>query len=84
MAEPRQGVSQSSEGELEIYRAALLTEYGQWVATQTIFHDGVPAYNVGDPVPIENVKKFKYQEMGLVEAIKPEPKTATKKEGGVS
>jgi hypothetical protein len=46
------------------------TEYGTYVASQQIFFNGVIAYNIGDPVPVSNVKKHKYDEQGLVETIK--------------
>jgi hypothetical protein len=41
-------------------------EYGTWVALGPIDHDGARAYNTGDPVPAENVKRWKYDERGLV------------------
>ena len=44
-------------------------EYGTYVANQQIFWNGVIAYNTGDPVPVSNVRKHKYDEQGLVEKI---------------
>lgn len=50
----------------EQQRAAVREEYGQYVAIQPIDHDGVRAYNTGDPVPAANVVRWKYLEQGLV------------------
>jgi hypothetical protein len=44
-------------------------EYGTYVANQTIFFNGVIAYQPGHPVPVSNVKKYKYDEQGLVYKI---------------
>jgi hypothetical protein len=41
-------------------------EYGVYVAGEQILFNGVIAYNAGDPVPISNVKRHKYDEQGLV------------------
>lgn len=46
-----------------------LAEYGAYRATQTIYVDGVRAYLKGHAVPVSNVEKFKYDEMGLVEKV---------------
>lgn len=58
-----------------------LAEYGTFRATQTIYVDGVRAYVKGHPVPVSNVQKFRYDEMGLVERVdgaeKAEPQAAT-------
>jgi hypothetical protein len=44
-------------------------EYGTYVAVAPITFNGVPAYNVGDPVPISNVEKHGYEKDGLVARI---------------
>jgi hypothetical protein len=41
---------------LDEYQAAQEAEWGQYVATQPIFVDGVRAFNTGDPVPAGHVK----------------------------
>ncbi len=51
----------------EEYRAAQEDEWGTYVATAAIDHSGVRAYNVGDPVPVSNVKAHGYADQGLVE-----------------
>lgn len=50
----------------EEQRRAIETEYGQYVATQAITHDGALAYNVGDAVPAANVEQWGYLDLGLV------------------
>jgi hypothetical protein len=40
----------------EEYREYQEAEWGQYVATQPIFVDGVRAFNAGDPVPAGHVK----------------------------
>jgi hypothetical protein len=47
-------------------RAAVQEEYSTWVAAGPIDHDGVRAYNTGDPVPASNVAAHKYDEQGWV------------------
>ena len=47
-------------------------EYGTWVALQPIEHNGVRAYQTGDPVPVSNVAIYGYDKDGLV------AKTSTK------
>lgn len=51
------------------HQRALRREYGQFKAKSAIRHNGVLAYNPGDPVPAANVRKHGYLEMGLVEEI---------------
>jgi hypothetical protein len=46
--------------------AAQEEEWGTYMAIEPISYNGVPAYNVGDPVPVSNVKRHKYDEQGLV------------------
>jgi hypothetical protein len=38
-------------------KAAIESEYGTYVATQTIHIGGARAFNVGDPVPVSHVKR---------------------------
>ena len=38
-----------------------MSETYEYVALQEIFEGGVRAYNVGDPVPAENVKARQYK-----------------------
>lgn len=38
-------------------QAAIESEYGTYVATETIFIDGARAFNVGDAVPVSHVKR---------------------------
>lgn len=38
-------------------QAAIETEYGTWVAVNTIFIDGARAFNVGDAVPASHVER---------------------------
>lgn len=38
-------------------QAAIESEYGVYVAVQTVFIDGARAFNVGDPVPVSHVKR---------------------------
>ena len=44
-------------------------EYGTFFAVAPISFNGSPAYNVGDPVPVSNVNKYKYDEQGLVAKV---------------
>lgn len=55
---------------------ALEKEYGQYVATTSIYHDGALAYRPGDPVPATNVKAHGYDGDGLV--VKSTTKAAAK------
>jgi hypothetical protein len=59
----------ASPEDVEQLRSAQAAEYGTWVATASISVNGTPAYNAGDPVPVSNVQKFKYDEQGLVSKI---------------
>jgi hypothetical protein len=52
--------------EAAVLRAKQQEEYGQYVAKQLISIGGVPAFNVGDPVPVSHVERFNYLEDGLV------------------
>lgn len=45
---------------------AVAGEYGEFVAVAPIDHDGVRAYNVGDPVPKSNVDRWGYLDRKLV------------------
>lgn len=47
----------------------------EYVATAPIDHDGVRAYNVGDPVPADNVKTHGYDKDGLVKSAVEAPPT---------
>ena len=38
-------------------QAAIESEYGTYVAVETIFIDGARAFNVGDPVPVSHVSR---------------------------
>lgn len=38
-------------------QAAIESEYGTWVAVETIFIDGARAFNVGDAVPKSHVER---------------------------
>lgn len=44
-------------------------EYGTWRAKYPIQHDGVIAYMPGHAVPVSNVERYGYDEMGLVERV---------------
>lgn len=44
-------------------------EYGTYVATQVILHEGARAYNPGDPVPVSNVKAYGYDKDNLVAKV---------------
>jgi len=52
-----------------------LAEYSTYVATATILHNGAPAYRAGHPVPVSNVRKFRYDEQGLVKRVRGEERT---------
>jgi hypothetical protein len=70
--DPRVGVAEVIDADpvmAEEHRAAVAEEYGQYVATAAITHDGVRAYNVGDPVPAANVERWRYAEAGLVARV---------------
>lgn len=45
---------------------AQAVEYGTWVAVSPIDHNGARAYNIGDPVPVSNVKAYGYDTAKLV------------------
>jgi hypothetical protein len=52
-----------------------LAEYSTYVATADISFNGVPAYRAGHPVPVSNVRKFRYDEQGLVKKVRGEERT---------
>lgn len=58
-APPAAGATYAEDGRAVItaeeYRTAVEREYGQWVATENIDIDGVPAFRQGDPVPKSHV-----------------------------
>lgn len=41
----------------EQHAAALAKEYGEYVATSTIYIDGARSFNTGDPVPASHVSR---------------------------
>jgi len=55
--------------EVSAFAEAQQAEYGTWFAVSAISHNGSPAYNIGDPVPVSNVAKYKYDEQGLVAKV---------------
>jgi len=59
-------VTSPTDQEVVDYEAAQLREYSKWMAAELITHAGVPAYNVGDPVPISNVDAHGYGQRGQV------------------
>lgn len=44
------------------HQAAVESEYGTYVAVETIFIGGARAFNVGDPVPVSHVSENKVPE----------------------
>lgn len=44
-------------------------DYSQFVAVQPIYHLGVLAYAAGAPVPATNVKRWQYDQHGLVAKV---------------
>lgn len=66
----------SEPSDLDDYIAKQAVEYGTYVATGPIFHNGARAYNEGDPVPVSNVEEYKYLDQKLVRRVEdpaPEP-----------
>jgi len=58
-------------------RTEQAAEYGKYTALGPIDHDGVRAYNAGDPVPVANVEAHGYLDQSLVaESDSAEAKTA--------
>jgi hypothetical protein len=49
--------------------AAQAKEYGTYVATQPINVGNARAYNEGDPVPVSNVERYHYDELGWVKRV---------------
>lgn len=68
MADQKPSVVTTPE-EVEQLRAEQATEYGTYVAVAPISFNGAPAYNPGDPVPVSNVQRHKYDEQGLVAKV---------------
>lgn len=64
MTSPRKETTMSQT--VEEFRKELEAEYGTFVAIVAIDVDGARAYNPGDPVPVSNVEKHKYDTDGLV------------------
>jgi hypothetical protein len=64
--------------EVEEFKAAQAVEYGTWVAREDIFHGSALAYVAGHPVPVSNVERHGYDELGLVERVAPVAKTSGK------
>ena len=59
---------------VEDFAAAQAAEYATFVASEPILVDGVRAYNPGDPVPVSNVEKHGYLQLGVVrKATDPAP-----------
>lgn len=50
---------------------SIAEDYGRWVATEDIYHDGALAYAAGHPVPHSNVERHGYDQQGVVEPTKP-------------
>ena len=48
---------------------AQVKEYGTFVAIAPISFNGIPAYNIGDPVPVSNVERYNYERDNLVARI---------------
>lgn len=68
--DPLVGVAETIDNtSAEDHRLAVVEEYGQFVATTAITHDGVRAYNVGDSVPATNVDRWGYEGAGLVKRV---------------
>jgi hypothetical protein len=60
--------------DVEDFAAAQEAEYATYVATEAILVDGARAYNAGDPVPVSNVEKHGYLQLGVVrKATDPAP-----------
>lgn len=55
--------------ELQAYRAERDAEWGQWVAADQIWHDGALAYDAGQPVPVSNVQRHRYDMSGQVRRV---------------
>ena len=63
--------------DVEDFAAAQAAEYATYVATEPILVDGVRAYSPGDPVPVSNVEKHGYVQLGVVrKATDPAPEPA--------
>lgn len=56
-----------TQDDAETLAAEQATEYGTYVAKETIYYDGARAFNVGDPVPVSHVKEHGYD--ALVEKV---------------
>ena len=55
--------------DVEDFAAAQAAEYATYVALEPILVDGARAYNPGDPVPVSNVEKHDYLQMGVVRKV---------------
>jgi hypothetical protein len=53
-----------------------IAEYSTYRAIAPIVHDGALAYVPGHAVPVSNVQQYGYDELGLVEKIKGDEKSA--------
>lgn len=67
--------------EVQARRDRQREEYGQFVAVQRIYHNGVLAYTPGRPVPASNVHAHGYDKMGLVKRVGGTTATTKAKEG---
>ena len=63
MSEP---LSLDLDEETAAFAAAQQREYGKWEAAELITHGNAPAYNEGDPVPIDNCDRLGYAKRGQV------------------
>jgi len=59
----------SEVDDLRKAKAAEIAEWNTYRAVSPIFHDGIRAYNEGDPVPVSNVVLHGYDKDGLVEGV---------------
>lgn len=57
---------------LEMERAQVL-EYGTWVAVEDITVGNAVAYLAGHPVPVSNVERHGYDQLGVVRLVNPPP-----------
>lgn len=72
MTQPKPPAEQwSPETDPDVIARRRLTarEYGQWVATEDIYHGTALAYRKGDPVPAANVELHGYDRAGLVDRV---------------
>lgn len=69
MAESKAPAPIATAEETAKLAAAQEQEWGTYVAVQPIAFNGVPAYNVGDPVPVSNVQRYGYEADGSVAKV---------------